>query len=134
MCLDTITEALLTSSLVVIAKGDGRFAGQETQRLLQSSEIKNGDHMQKQGAGVGCHVEEISGRGRARAEGRERIRFKGIGVGQVQGSWASTPFELYWTRKASAPASCLFRAKCTRLLQSGVRAAVKRTGVRNSSR
>lgn len=101
--------------------------------------MKDGDHMQKQGAGVGCHVkeaagEEISGRGRARAEGRERIRFKGIGVGQVQGSWASTPFELYWTRKASAPASCLFRAKCTRLLQSGVRAAVKRTGVRNSSR
>lgn len=74
MCLDTITDPLLTSSLVVIAKGDGRFAGQETQRLLQGRdrcEMKDGDHMQKQGVGVGCHAkaaagEEISGRGKGR--------------------------------------------------------------------
>lgn len=38
------------------------------------------------------------------------------------------------TRKASAPTSCLFWARCTRLLQSGVSAPVKRTGVRKASR
>lgn len=44
------------------------------------------------------------------------------------------PFPSYWMRGASAAASCLFWAKCTRLRQSGVSAPVKRTGVRNPSR
>lgn len=66
------------------------------------------------------------------------------GRGRVGGKvWAGSgsaacrflaPLPSYWMRRVSAPASCLFWAKCTRLLQSGVSAPVKCTGVRNSSR
>lgn len=78
------------------------------------------------GAGVRCKAELCWG--------QMQVAVRCKGTAGSDGDHTCVLWVSYWTSKVSASASCLFRAKCTRLLQSGVKAAVKRTGVRNSSR
>lgn len=91
-----------------MAKGDGRVTAKEMRRSCSGA---------------------TQGPLRARRQGGA-----GVGWGRGRGLGLHAPLPSYWMRRVSAPASCLFWAKCTRLLQSGVSAPVKRSGVRNWSR
>lgn len=90
VCWDTVTDPLLTSSRVVIAKGDGRFAGQETWKQLQGRDrIKDGIIGTSRQPGW----DQRQGRGKGKARNRERIRCKGIMalVGSARGTVVGPP-------------------------------------------